>query len=915
MIVPRRGSRGDHGGHRRRPPRGGTAALRRKRVPLLVAALGAALAMPGAPPATATPGDGVAAPADPGRVTTIPNWRMASSGTVGQDGAQVSAPGYRDTGWLTVPARSTVMGGLVAAGRYPDLGYSTNLRDKVDRKDFAVPWWYRRTFTADPKPGNHTFLRLTGGVIPSAEVWLNGSRVAGPDQVAGAYPAHEFDVTGLLRRGGNAVAIKAFPADPAKQLIISFVDWTQPAPDNNMGIWRDVQIAESGPVSVRNPRVVTALALPGLESAALTVKAEVRNNTPRPVTSAVAGTIGDITFARNVSLAPNETRTVTFAPADYPQLRIAHPRVWWPYQYGHQPLYHLDLTASTAGHLSDSAGTDFGIRDVKSTVNASGGRQFVVNGRPVLLRGGGWASDLFLRYDPKRLADQLGYVRDLGLNTIRLEGKEENDELYQLADRMGIMLLPGWECCSKWQSYDSFTEADHAVAAASAATEGQRLRNHPSVIGFYVGSDTAPPARVEQEYLAGLRAADWQVPIIPSAAKASSPQLGASGNKMDGPYWWVPPNYWYAGRLGGSFGFASEVGPGPTIPELDTLRKYLSPAELDDLWRNPTKPQYHLSPSPEFDKLGSFATALANRYGKPTSLDDFVGKAQLANYEVNRAEFESFGRDQSNKDNPATGVIYWMLNNAWPTLYWHLFDHALSPAGSYFGAKTALRPLHVQYSYDDRSVALVNTGLADVPGLSVRTTVFDLSGAVKSDRTTTAVTAKDSGSTRLDPVPKPTGVSGAYFVRLLLLDAAGNVLDRNVYWLSTKDDTLNWDKSTWYDTPQSGYADLTGLQHLPRGTVDARASSTRSGDMTITSVTLTNPAGNGPVAFFLRASVHKGHDGDLVLPVTWSDDDVTLWPGETVTLQARYRTADLAGAAPIVTVSGFNVPERQVQAR
>jgi exo-1,4-beta-D-glucosaminidase len=890
--------------------------FRRKQVSVLVAVLGVALAMPGAPPsAAATPADAVAVPADPGRVETIPDWRMQSSARAGQGGDQLSAPGYRDTGWLTVPARSTVLGGLIAAGRYPGLGYSTNLRDRVDKNDFAVPWWYRRTFTADPKPGNHTFLRLAGGVIPSAEVWVNGSRLAGPDQVAGAYPAHEFDVTGLLRRGGNAVAIKVFPADPAKQLVISFVDWTQPAPDNDMGIWRDVQLAESGPVSVRNARVLTSLALPGLESAQLTVRADVRNNTAQRVTSSVAGTIGDIAFSQNVTLAPNETRTVSFAPAAFPQLRIAHPRVWWPYQYGDQPLYRLDLTVNTAGRRSDSASTDFGIRDVQSTVNGAGGRQFVVNGRPVLIRGGGWASDLFLRYDPKRLADQLGYVRDLGLNTIRLEGKEENDELYQLADRMGIMLLPGWECCSKWQSYDSFTDADHAVAAASAATEGQRLRNHPSVIGFYIGSDTAPPAKVEQEYLAGLRAADWQVPIIPSAARASSPQLGASGNKMDGPYWWVPPNYWYAGKLGGSFGFASEVGPGPTIPELDTLRTYLSPAELDDLWRNPTKPQYHLSPSPEFNTLGSFATALANRYGKPSSLDDFVRTAQLANYEVNRAQFEAFGRDQSKRDDPATGVIYWMLNNAWPTMYWHLFDHSLAPAGSYFGAKTALRPLHVQYSYDDRSVALVNTGLPDVPGLSVQTTVFDLSGAVRSDRTAKAVTARGNGATRLDAVPQPAGVSGAYFVRLLLRDAAGNVVDRNVYWLSTRDDTLDWSRSTWYDTPQSGYADLTGLARLPRGTVDVRASSSVNGATTTTSVTLTNPAGHGPVAFFLRASLHRGPGGPLVLPVTWSDDYVTLWPGETVTLQARYRTADLGGATPTVAVSGFNVPTQQVPAR
>ena len=92
----------------------------------------------------------------------------------------------------------------------------------------------------------------------------------------------------------------------------------------------------------------------------------------------------------------------------------------------------------------------FGIRDVRSELTAQGYRRFLVNGKPFGVRGGGWASDLFLRTQPGRLADQLRYVRDLGLNTIRMEGKQEDHELLELADQLGIMLLPGWECCTKW---------------------------------------------------------------------------------------------------------------------------------------------------------------------------------------------------------------------------------------------------------------------------------------------------------------------------------------------------------------------------------------------------------------------------------------------------------------------------------
>ncbi|WP_052395496.1 hypothetical protein [Kutzneria sp. 744] len=874
--------------------------LRRSQVPWLVTALGLALVVPaGVSDASVQPR--VAAPSAPGQVVTVPGWKLQTSKTATQGGATLSSPTYDDGSWTSVPARSTVMGGLVAAGKYGDLNYSTNLKN-VGKSDFSVPWWYRETFSATPAAGSHTFLRLTNGIIGGSEIWLNGAKIGTTDN--GAYPAHEFDVTGALKTGTNALAVKASPADPKKQLSISWVDWTQLPPDNNMGIWRDVQLAESGSVTVRNTRVVTSVA-GDLKSADLTIKAEVTNNTGAAVTTTVAGTVDKTAFTQQVSLAANQTKTVSIAQ------HLTNPKVWWPYEMGDQPLYHLALNASVDGKVSDSAATDFGVRDVKSAMK-DGAMSFTVNGKPFLVRGGGWASDLFLRYDAQKLGDQMDYVRDLGLNTIRLEGKEENDELYEIADKLGIMVMPGWECCSYWQSYGSWKAADHTVAKDSAVTEGLRLRNHPSILGFYIGSDTAPPAAVEKDYLDGLKVSDWQAPIISSAAKATSPQTGPSGNKMDGPYWFIPPNYWYGNQLGGAFGFASEVGPGPTIPDADALKQYLSPAELSDLWQNGSKAQYHLSPSGEFSKLGSFLTALGKRYGTPKSLDDFVSKAQMTNYEVNRAQFEAFGRNQSKASKPATGVIYWMLNNPWPTLYWHLYDYSMQPSGSYFGAKAGLRPLHVQYSYDDRSVALVNTGLDARSGLSVQTTVFNTDGTVKSDTTQSGVTAKGNASTTLDKVANPGGLSATYFVRLLLKDSSGAVVDRNVYWLSTKPDTLKYDSSTWYDTPQSAYADLSGLQNLGTGKVDVAASTTTSGDRSTTSVKLTNSGSK--VAFFLRATIRKGATGGEVAPITWSDDYVTIWPGESVTLQADYRTAELGGAQANVQVAGVNVAARTVAA-
>ncbi|GAA3290040.1 hypothetical protein GCM10020295_03360 [Streptomyces cinereospinus] len=304
-----------------------------------------------------------------------------------------------------------------------------------------------------------------------------------------------------------------------------------------------------------------------------------------------------------MTLAPGESRTVVYSPADHPRLRLPSPRVWWPAGMGGQPLYDLDLAVSVDGVTSDTSHTTFGIRDVQAPVNADGARQYRINGRPLLIKGAGWSPDEFLRWDAAYAEHRMRYVRDLGLNTLRLEGHLEPDEFFDLADRYGILTIAGWECCNKWEgevnpagSGEKWTAADHAVARASMAAEAARLRDHPAVISFLIGSDAAPNAQIESGYLEALRGADWDLPVIPSAAGRPAPVTGASGMRMTGPYDWVPPGYWYDKREGGATGFNSETSAGPSIPTMDTLRRMLTPAELETLWKRPDAPQYHRSP-------------------------------------------------------------------------------------------------------------------------------------------------------------------------------------------------------------------------------------------------------------------------------------------------------------------------------
>ena len=204
-------------------------------------------------------------------------------------------------------------------------------------------------------------------------------------------------------------------------------------------------------------------------------------------------------------------------------------------------------------------------------------------------------------------------------------------------------------------------------------------------------------------------------------------------------------------------------------------------------------------------------------------------KAQLAQYENVRAQFEAYGRNATDSSKPATGVVYWMFNSGWTSLHWQLMDRYLDQGGAYFGAKKANEPLHVQYSYDNRSVVVVNNRHASASGLTARATLFNTDGTQKYDRTVTGVTVGGDGAHSHRAHPAVVGERAVDDVpgdASILTDAAGKEVSRNVYWLSTKPDTLDWANTDWYYTPTTSYADLKGLSAMARVPVSATASTT-----------------------------------------------------------------------------------------
>jgi exo-1,4-beta-D-glucosaminidase len=236
----------------------------------------------------------------------------------------------------------------------------------------------------------------------------------------------------------------------------------------------------------------------------------------------------------------------------------------------------------------------------------------------------------------------------------------------------------------------------------------------------------------------------------------------------------------------------------------------------------------------------------------------------------------------------------------------------MNPAGAYFGAKKANEPLHIQYSYDDGAIVLVNHTLTDAHGLRARVRVRNVDGSVRYDKSFAGLDLAGNRTLAVTKLPALSGLASAYFVELDLVSSDGQPVSRNVYWLSTQKDVLDWKNSNWYLTPLTQYADLTALQSLPAATSNVHATTRRDGDDDVTTVMLSVPASSKAVALFQHLSIRKSANGDAALPILWSDNDVTLWPGESITVTARY--AAKGSTAPVVEVSGWNVSVQHVPA-
>jgi exo-1,4-beta-D-glucosaminidase len=835
------------------------------------------------------------------------NWLIQQSVKVNLPGSVVSGNVLDTTGWYPTTVPATVMGVLTSNGLFNDLFMADSLKN-VSREPFDKPWWFRTKFNLPAhKEGRHIILKFDG-INYYANIWLNSKRVAARDSVFGAFRTFSFDVTDIVKDSMNILAVEVFRQRQG-DFGLGFVDWNPAPPDNNLGIWREVSLIMSGNVSLENSWVRTDKLSEDLGEASLSVITELVNHSSRSISGDLVGKSEGISFKKHYKLKGGERLKVTLGPDEFNDLRIDSPKLWWCNGMGEPNMYSLNLRFEDNSQVSDVEDISFGIRTIQTYLTEKGDKGFKLNGKKVLIRGAGWTDDIFLRDTHETNEIQVQYVKHMNLNTIRFEtfwGKSQ--DIYSLCDKYGLLVMAGWSCQWEWEEYlgkacDEYggikTDADMALMVRSLGDQIRRLQRHPSIMVWFLGSDMIPRPPLEAKYKALLTGIDNR-PYLAAASKKTSTLSGPTGMKMNGPYDYVGPSYWYVDSVnGGAYGFNTETGPGPQIPVKESILKMIPQDKLwpiNDIWN------YHCNPSKtSFNNLNIFNGVMQQRYGQSTNLDNYLLKADLQGYEAMRPMYEAFRVNRSK----ATGVIQWMLNSAWPSFYWQLYDYYLLPTSAYYAARKANAPLQLVYDYGNHNLYLVNETLEKFTKLKARIRLADLNGKVilSEERMLSADALSTSG---IFAVP---AIAGVTFLSLELLNEKNESLADNFYWLSPKPDEYSWDKTEWYYTPMKASADFRSLNYIPAADVNVGNTHQMIDNQIVVDVKLTNFSDK--TAFFMQMNL-KDKDNKTIYPVFWDDNYVSLLPGDSRTYRCRLpATVSSTGEISLI-VSGSNVKEQKI---
>ncbi len=898
---------------------------------------------------------------------TVDGWTLSEAPKVQADGAAISTKNFNAKNWYIATVPGTVLTTLVDRGVYPDPDYGLNnlvIPETLNKQDY----WYRTEFKTPSNLGGKRLTLTFHGINYKAAVWLNGQSLG---TIIGAFIRGNFDVTGILKLGQtNVLAVRVSPPPhpgiPQEQSIKggpgengglmcldgpTFVategwDWIPAIRDRDTGIWQPVTLTATNSVKIGDPQVVTTLLLPDTTRANVEINVPLTNASDTPTNATLNASFEGVTVSKDVTLTPGDN-TVKLTPAEFAQLTVQNPRLWWPNGYGKPELYHLKLSVTSGRDVSDIKQLRFGIREITYELSlldsaghlrrveyapakvqagqepavdvshngmreipafdppppslpeewrenwrswvaslAPGGEKspaihllddtkaapylvVKVNGVRIVCRGGNWGmDDARKRVSRERLEPYFRLNRDAHLDIIRnWVGQSTEDVFYDLADEYGMLVWNDF-----WESTQNYNiEAqDPDLLLKNAADVISRYRNHPSIL-VWCGRNEGVPQPILNEGLIHLIATlDGTRYYFPS-----SNQVNLQGS---GPYSYQDPKLYYTML---NHGFSVETGT-PSMSTLESFQAWVPKADqwpIDDVWA------YHDWHASGNGKTKPFMDEIQTEFGAPTSLEDFERKAQMLNYVNHRAIFEGMN---AHLWAPNSGRMLWMTQPAWPSTMWQILSSDYDTQASFYGTMKACEPVHIQLDLATHDVELINTTNMPLANATISADVYSLDNKSLLHHEAPQNAAADSSMNAFHLDLAPLLANGVVLVKLELKAAGGETLSRNFYWLADKSE------------------DYRALNNLPTGNVTVTATFTgaENGEGRII-VQLKN---NGATAALEnKLTLVNNKDGSRILPAYYSDNYLSLLPGETREIDVTYPVTAAGSTKPELSLRGWNL--------
>ncbi|WP_340111566.1 glycoside hydrolase family 2 protein [Maribellus mangrovi] len=813
-----------------------------------------------------------------GEILLNKNWKAKRANEIPVDGTEITSPGFKLFDWMDAVVPGTALTTLLHNNKVPDPFYGMNnelIPDIYETGPDFYTFWYRNSFSL-PKPeeGQQVWLKFRG-INYSANIFLNGKRV-NKDTHAGMFLREKYLITSFLSEDGtNNLAVKVEPPNPvgqanggqggdgtiARSVTQQYTpgwDWVAPIRDRNTGIWDKVSIEITGAVDIRHPHVKTSVPgkrFPGekQDPAFIELSAELVNASNKIQEGILTAEIENEKWEQTVSIEANSTLLV-----ELPKIKMNNPGLWWPNSMGEQNRYRLKLSFDQNTTISDTETLNFGIRETGTYFDEKvGGRVFLVNGQKVFIKGGNWiSSDAMLRLLPERYEAEVKMHARMNMNMIRIWGGSitERPEFYEACDKYGVLVWQDlWvtgDCNGRWpdprkkesQERRRSYPDDHSLFLTSMIDQIKMLRNHPSLYLWCGGNEFPPPDDINDALANDIFPKYDGTRYYVNESTSDSILRNTIGGNGDGPYriqdplrFFVTPSYPFNPELG-------SVG----LPNVETMRRIMDEKDLypprndrgNRVW------QYH--------KYIGYGDHIEN-FGEIKGIEDFCKKAQVVNYEQYRALQEGFNAGMWDM---YTGMLVWKNQNPWTSLRGQFYDVFLDQNGGFYGYQHGAVPVHVQLNLNDSSFCVVNQTCFEAKNLNIVASYFDLHGKLvnKEEYSTSVKPNSYEVSGKIDNIEKPEGL---WFLRLELKNEEGLTIDENLYWLKS--------------TPE----DMEKLEELSPVQLVAEVEKESSGKYLASIENNTDET-----AFFTRLKAIDKTTGKMVLPVFFSDNYFTLFPGE-----------------------------------